>query len=149
VNLVNARAFAEERGVGVVERRTDAAVDYTNLLTVTALPGQPVSGTTIGAGDRPWLVAVHGRQLEIELDPALLVLVNEDRPGMIGAVGSLLGSHGVNIANMSVSRSARGEEAVMVLSLDGGPPPATLAELRALAGIKDVRFVSLDGPAAP
>jgi D-3-phosphoglycerate dehydrogenase / 2-oxoglutarate reductase len=148
VNLVNARALAEERGVGVEERRSAGVGPYTNLLTVCAPPGAPVSGTTIGVDQRPWLVEVQGHQVEIELDPSLIVMRNDDRPGIIGSVGTLLGSHGVNIANMSVSRESPGERAVMVLSIDGLPEHRTLTALEALDGVSGVRSVVLDEAAA-
>src|SRR5581483_2266675 len=88
VNLVNARSVAEARGIGVGEERTQTAGDYTNLLTVRTCPGEAVSGTTIGRDHRPWLVAVERRQVEIELAHHLLVMLNDDRPGMIGRVGT-------------------------------------------------------------
>jgi D-3-phosphoglycerate dehydrogenase len=143
-NLVNARSIAEGRGIPVGERRASAASDFTNLVTVGTGAGPEVAGTTIGRDHRPWLVGVGGTPVEIELDDAMLVLENDDRPGMIGAVGTLLGRGDINIANMNVSR-AGGERAVMVLSLDSRPDAATLAELRALPGIHDVRFVCVNG----
>ena len=90
-----------------------------------------MSGTTIGRDDRPWLVGVHPYQVEIELDSHMVVMLNDDRPGMIGRVGTLLGEEGANIANMNVSRNVRGEEAVMVLSVD---TRARAARARAAAG---------------
>jgi D-3-phosphoglycerate dehydrogenase / 2-oxoglutarate reductase len=145
VNLVNARSVAEARGIGVGEERTQTAGDYTNLLTVRTCPGEAVSGTTIGRDHRPWLVAVERRQVEIELAHHLLVMLNDDRPGMIGGVGTLLGSEGVNIANMSVSRNERGERAVMVLSVDTPLPAGVLEKLSAVDGIHRVRQVTLNG----
>jgi D-3-phosphoglycerate dehydrogenase len=102
-----------------------------------------VSGTTIGRDDRPWLVGVRPYQVEIELDSHMVVMLNDDRPGMIGRVGTLLGEEGANIANMNVSRNVRGEEAVMVLSVDTPPEPHVLERLRGEAGIHSVRVVSL------
>jgi D-3-phosphoglycerate dehydrogenase len=148
VNLVNARALAESRGVRVDEGRTEAVGDFTNLISVATECGPAVSGTTIGPQHRPWLAAVHGLPVEIELDEHMLVMVNADRPGMIGAVGTLLGANGINIANMNVSRHAdAGAGAVMVLTLDTEPPPDTLRALRELDGIVSVRYVRLDAAA--
>jgi D-3-phosphoglycerate dehydrogenase / 2-oxoglutarate reductase len=75
----------------------------------------------------------------------MMVMLNDDRPGMIGRVGTLLGEHAVNIANMNVSRNVPGEAAVMVLSVDTPPAQPVLETLRAEQGIQSVRVVSLTG----
>ncbi|MGN6378382.1 MAG: phosphoglycerate dehydrogenase [Gaiellales bacterium] len=141
VNLVNARAIAEAHGIGVNEQRTDELGDYTNLILVRC-GNSEVAGTTIGRDSRPWLVSVYGHRVEIELASHMLVIRNEDRPGMIGQVGMLFAEEHVNIANMNVSRQAQGERAVMVLSVDTTPAPQVLLKLTALGGIEDVRVVS-------
>ena len=143
VNLVNARAVAEGRGIRVLESADPSAGDYTNLLTVGVVPGESVSGTTIGRDNRCWLIAVGPHKVEIELGDNMLVLLNDDRPGMIGRVGTLLGEQSINIANMNVSRNARGEAAVMVLTIDTRPSQAALEQLRSEPGIRSVRAVSL------
>ncbi len=145
VNLVNARTIAEGMGIRVLESAGPANGHFTNLLTVSTVPGVAVSGTTIGRDNRPWLVAVHPYQVEIELDAHMVVMLNDDRPGMIGRVGTLLGEEHVNIANMNVSRNAPGEAAVMVLSVDTPPDVAVLEKLRSEPGIQSVRVVSLTG----
>ena len=76
----------------------------------------------------------------------MVVMLNDDRPGIIGRVGTTFGEEGLNIANMSVSRNFRGERAVMVLALDVPPTQAVLEHLRALDGIHRVRSVDLNGP---
>ena len=143
VNLVNARAVAEQRGIKVTESATPGNGAYTNLVTVRSVPGEAVSGTTFGVDNRPWLVAVEPYQVEIELADRMVVMVNEDRPGMIGAVGAMLGSEGVNIANMSVSRNDRGDAAVMILSVDTSVEPHVVDRLRTVDGVHSVRLVSL------
>jgi D-3-phosphoglycerate dehydrogenase len=144
VNLVNARAVAEGRGIRVLESADPSAGDYTNLLTVRVVPGESVSGTTIGRDNRSWLIAVGAYQVEIELGDNMLVMLNDDRPGMIGRVGTQLGEDSINIANMNVSRNARGEAAVMVLTIDTRPGQAALEHLRAEPGIRSVRAVTLN-----
>ena len=145
VNLVNARTVAESRGIAVTEGRSHAPGDYTSLIRVSTGPGQTVAGTTIGRENRPWLVDVEGYQLEIELAGHMVVMLNDDRPGIIGRVGTAFGEDGVNIANMSVSRNLRGDRAVMVLALDVTPAPAVIEHLSALDGVHRVRSVDLDG----
>jgi len=146
VNLVNARAVAESRGIAVGEEHARTPGDYTSLIRVACGDGQTVSGTTIGRENRPWLVEVEGYQVEIELAGHMVVMLNDDLPGVIGRVGTTVGEQHVNIANMSVSRNFRGERAVMVLALDVAPPPALMERLAALEGIYRVRSVNLNGP---
>ena len=146
VNLVNARAVAESRGIAVGEEHARSPGDYTSLIRVACGDGQTVSGTTIGRENRPWLVEVEGYQVEIELAGHMVVMLNDDLPGVIGRVGTTVGEQNVNIANMSVSRNFRGERAVMVLALDVAPPPALMERLAALEGIYRVRSVNLNGP---
>ena len=131
-------------GIRVLESAEPTAGDFTNLVTV-AVTGEAVSGTVIGRDNRPWLVGVHPYQVEIELDAHMIVMLNDDRPGMIGRVGTLLGEEGANIANMNVSRNVRGEAAVMVLSVDTPPEARVLDRLRGEQGIHSVRLVSLTG----
>jgi D-3-phosphoglycerate dehydrogenase / 2-oxoglutarate reductase len=145
VNLVNARAVAESRGIAVTEGQSRSPADYTSLIRVSCGDGQTVSGTTIGRENRPWLVEVEGYQLEIELAGHMVVMLNDDRPGIIGRVGTAFGEDGVNIANMSVSRNFRGERAAMVLALDVTPAPSVIEHLSALDGVHHVRSVDLDG----
>jgi D-3-phosphoglycerate dehydrogenase / 2-oxoglutarate reductase len=104
-----------------------------------------VVGTTLGTEHRPWLVRALGYAVEIELDPRMLVLENEDVPGMIGRVGTILGNAGVNIANMNVSRNQSGGNALMVVSIDEEPTAALLSELEATKGVATrPRFIRLD-----
>jgi D-3-phosphoglycerate dehydrogenase / 2-oxoglutarate reductase len=146
VNLVNARTVADARGIAVAEESAGSAGDYTSLIRVACGDGQAVSGTTIGRENRPWLVEVQGYQVEIELAGHMVVMLNDDRPGIIGRVGTAFGEDGVNIANMSVSRNFRGERAVMVLALDVAPTAAVIEHLSALEGVHRVRSVNLNGP---
>jgi D-3-phosphoglycerate dehydrogenase len=104
-----------------------------------------VVGTTLGTEHRPWLVRALGYAVEIELDPRMLVLENEDVPGMIGRVGTILGTANVNIANMNVSRNELGGNALMVVSVDQEPSAALLSELEATKGVATrPRFIRLD-----
>jgi D-3-phosphoglycerate dehydrogenase len=89
----------------------------------------------LGADHRAWLVRVHGLPLEIELGGRLLLLRNDDVPGMVGRVGTLLGDAGINIANMTLSRAAAGGDAMMAFALDDDPPQSLLATLATLPGV--------------
>jgi D-3-phosphoglycerate dehydrogenase len=147
VNYVNAPSIARERGIEVREERSQSARDYTNLLRVEIRLGDEkirVAGTTIGSDNRQWLVNALGFDLEIELAPLLVLFRYDDVPGVIGRVGTVFGEAGVNIANMTVSRSRRGGKALMVLSVDSHPPD-DLVERMLAEGFDDARVLEL-GP---
>jgi D-3-phosphoglycerate dehydrogenase len=146
VNEVNAPVVARERGLEVREESSRASRDFTNLIQVTAVAGERevvVGGTTIGADHRPRLVHALGYEIEIELEPHMVFVINADQPGRIGRVGTMLGEGGVNIATMAVSRNKPGGNALMVLTVDT-PLPAELAHaLAAEPGLMDVRMINL------
>jgi D-3-phosphoglycerate dehydrogenase / 2-oxoglutarate reductase len=147
VNYVNAPLLAQERGIEVREERRRASRDFTSLITVTAVAGEEsttVSGTTMGRENEPRLVRALGYEIEIALEPRMLFAVNDDRPGMIGRLGTLLGEAGVNIAHMTVSRNRQSAKALMAITLDSTPEPQTLERLRAEPGFVEVRFIVLE-----
>jgi len=145
VNYVNAPVIAAEHGVEVREERRRGSRDFTNLVGVDAVADGRhlhVAGTTIGRDDRLWLVSALGFELDLELAPLLVFFRYDDVPGVIGRVGTLFGEFGVNIANMTVSRTRRGGKALMVFSIDHPAPTELVERVRAESG--DVRFLSLE-----
>ncbi|MGH2922120.1 MAG: phosphoglycerate dehydrogenase [Gaiellaceae bacterium] len=145
VNYVNAPVIAAERGVEVVEERRRASRDFTNLIRVSIRANGDdlrVAGTTIGHEHRRWLVSALGFELEMELAPLMAFFRYDDVPGVIGKVGTLFGEAGVNIANMAVSRTRRGDKALMALSIDSEAPPELVETLHA-EGFDDAYFISL------
>jgi D-3-phosphoglycerate dehydrogenase len=144
VNYVNAPVVASELGIDVVEERRRASRDFTNLIRVVVSNGEElrVAGTTIGRDHRRWLVSALGFELEMELAPLLVFFRYDDVPGVIGRVGTLFGEANVNIANMTVSRTRRGDKALMALSLDT-PAPAELVERLGQEGFDDAYFIFL------
>jgi D-3-phosphoglycerate dehydrogenase len=145
VNYVNAPMIAAERGVNVREERSRSARDYTNLVRVESVSGgQPlrVAGTTMGNDNRLWLVSALGFELDMELAPLLVVFRYDDVPGVIGKVGTLFGAAGVNIANMTVSRTRQGGQALMALSIDSPAPPELVQQIH--LEFDDARFISLE-----
>ena len=146
VNYVNAPLVARERGIEVREESRRTSRDFTSLMQVTAQTDERavvVSGTTIGGEHRPRLVSALGYEIEVDLEPHMVFVVNEDQPGRVGRVGTMLGEGGVNIATMAVSRNRPGGNALMVLTVDT-PLPAELADrLRAEPGFAEVRPITL------
>ena len=108
VNFVNVTAIAEERGIVVKENRKPAAVDFLNLITVTARDHEgelSVSGTTLGPKHKPRLVKLYRQAIDIEPAEHMVFLRYDDVPGMIGKIGTTMGVLGINIAQMSVGRT--------------------------------------------
>jgi D-3-phosphoglycerate dehydrogenase / 2-oxoglutarate reductase len=145
VNVVNAPVIAAERGIEVVEERNRASRDYTNTIEVRLLSdGEEiaVSGTTIGPEPRLFLGGALGFGIDMEIAPHMVFVRYPDQPGVIGRVGAMFGDGGINIANMAVSRTKEGGEALMVFSIDTTATTDLVNGLRDM-GFDDVRFVEL------
>ena len=146
VNLVNAASIAASRGLQVSEAKDRRSPDYTNLITLTSTDrqgGLTSGGTVFGPKNRPRLVKIYRHAIDIEPSPHMLFLRYEDVPGMIGRVGTIIGSHKINIAFMNVGRKKVEGKAVMALAMDDPLPAAVLDEIRAIPGVDGVRAVEL------
>ena len=145
VNLVNAELLLRQRGIKLSEEsRTDMGSFRSSMTAeVTTDHAQRRAAGTLFGQVMPRLVALDDFRLEAYLDGYLLVFRHRDVPGIIGAVGTIFGRHGVNIAQMAVGRATPGGEAVGVLNLDGEPSPDALAEVRQLPAITSATVVNL------
>jgi D-3-phosphoglycerate dehydrogenase len=144
VNLVNARLVAKERGLEVVVEQDAETGGYKSLLTLctrTSEGRKVIAGTVFDGQPR----VVRMRDLDMEFTPEgyILVLSYEDRPGVVGKIGSLLGRHNVNIASMQVGRRAKRGRAIVVLSLDEDLAPEHIEELRAAVEADFARLIRL------
>jgi D-3-phosphoglycerate dehydrogenase len=140
VNMVNAPFLARERGLDVREVRHDREGDYHTLVRVTAKTAEgerSVAGTLFGNA-APRLVDMFGIRVEAELDGWMIYIVNEDTPGFIGRLGTLLGEEGVNIGTFNLGRREAGGEAVALVSVDSEIGPALVTRLEALPGVRRV-----------
>ncbi len=145
VNYVNAPLLAAERGIAVAEERLNASRDYTNTVEVrveTEGREVTVSGTTIGPEPRLFLASALGHSIDIELAPHMVFVRYDDQPGVIGRVGTMFGDAGVNIANMAVSRTLQGDQALMAFSIDSPATPALEESLHEM-GFDDVWLFDL------
>lgn len=145
LNLVNADYMARQRGVEVTETRSADSPAYASLLELEVEAGGRTlrcSGTVIG-DDLPRLVELDGYRISTVLEGVKLLTWQNDTPGVVGRVGSVLGEHDVNIAEMQVGRLQARTRAVMVMSLDDAPDRSILRDIQALPGIEDARLVSL------
>jgi D-3-phosphoglycerate dehydrogenase len=145
VNLVNAEVFARERGIELAESSNPKKGDFAALMhtEVETEGGTSVAAGTLFGDQYVRLVQLNAFRMEGYLDGVLLVFVHRDVPGLIGFVGTIFGKQGVNIAKMTVGRAAPGGEAVGILNLDGAPPEAALAEVKAHPQISSLVVVTL------
>jgi D-3-phosphoglycerate dehydrogenase len=140
VNWVNAPGIAENMGLRLTESRLATPADFTELIEVTAGSGDnraSVAGTFFGRSPR--IVGINGRRIEAYPEGTLLIYENHDRPGIVGAIGTLLGKHNVNIANMSLSRDITGGVALTVLNVDGSAGDEVIGEMLKHPAILSVR----------
>jgi D-3-phosphoglycerate dehydrogenase / 2-oxoglutarate reductase len=148
VSYVNAPLLAKERGVEVSLETVEDSPDWRNMVALrgTLPDGQvvSVSGTLTGRRQVEKLIEVNGFDMEIAPAEHMVFLTYADRPGVVGIVGQILGSQGINIAGMQVCRDARGGHALIVLTVDSALPPAILTEITSSIGAVVGRTVDLD-----
>jgi D-3-phosphoglycerate dehydrogenase len=147
VTFVNAPLLAKERGVSVSESKSTTSNDYVNLIEVVATSsGEEVTVAGVLAGKRgiEKLVRVYGYDIDMAFTPVMAFFRYEDRPGIVGIVGTLLGEAGVNIANMQVGRHSQGGEALMGLALDSAIPAPIIDDIVERAALRDARLIVLD-----
>jgi D-3-phosphoglycerate dehydrogenase len=141
VNMVNAPVVARERGIQVSEvRRTQhgAYEGYMMLKVMTERQTRDVAGTVFSNGI-PRLIQVKGVDLDAHFTPHMLYVTNEDKPGFIGKLGTLLGDAKVNIASFNLGRTAAGGDAIALVEVDDAVPESVLAELRKIPVVKQAK----------
>ena len=142
VSYVNAPALAEAHGIEVRELASTTSPDYVNLITLRR-GGHAMAGTLSGMNGEQRLVMVDGHGVDLPPSPHMLVVRNEDRPGMIGVVGTVLGEAGLNIADMDVGRSPEGAAAMMVVTTTEQVPTEVADALRGIDGIVSVHVADI------
>jgi D-3-phosphoglycerate dehydrogenase len=144
VTPVNARNVAHERGIEIIESRSTRSRNYTSLLSVKlhTPDGERWVEGAVFERTIPRLVLLDGISVEAPLEGTMIVIRNTDQPGVIGAIGTILGRHNVNIANFALGR--QGDSAVGVVIVDAPSVADTvLDEIRKVQGIREVRLVRL------
>ncbi len=145
VTYVNAASLAQTRGINVTEESAAQSESYQSLIRLSGtVAGKSVviAGTTLGRKG-PVLVEVNGYDIEMPITRYVLLLRNDDVPGVIGRVGTYLGERGRNISDMVVGRAPGGAAAMMGLNMDHPLTDDDVSGIRALAGIADARFIAL------
>ena len=143
VTLVNARSVAADRGIEVIESHSSRPRNYTSLLSVklhTSDGERWVEGAVFERAS-PRLVLVDGIAVETPLDGSMIVIRNNDQPGVIGEVGTILGRHGVNIANFALGREGANAIGVVIVDEVSPIPASVLDDLRKVTAIREARIV--------
>jgi D-3-phosphoglycerate dehydrogenase / 2-oxoglutarate reductase len=137
VTYVNAPQLAKQHGVDVRDVSSATSPDYVNLLSLRG-GGHSISGTLAGPKSAQRIVSIDDTPFDVPQVENMVVIQNDDRPGVIGTVGTLLGDAGVNISDMDVSRVAGSDRAVMLIAPSAPVPTEVLEALRAAPGILEV-----------
>ena len=140
VNMVNAPVLAKERGIDISAISHDRTGDYQALIRITVTTEKrtrSVSGTLFG--NKPRIVEVNDIKLEASLSPFMLYVNNDDKPGFIGSLGTVLGKGKINIANFHLGRNEGSSDAVALVEVDHEVPADVLAEISKIAGVKQLK----------
>jgi len=146
VNQINAKSMAESLGILVEQVQSNEAADFIEWLHVAAYCGEEktsAGGTFFGAQMNPRIVRLNGLPVEIDPNGVVCLINNQDRPGIVGHLGTILASHQINIANMSLHRDREGGNALTVLNLDSIPKDSVLDQIRSDEAIRSIRIVRL------
>jgi len=152
--LVNAASLASERGLTISEERkpkasTGGAGSVLKISITTPNERHVVKGAVLRE-NTPRLLHVDGIDVEAPLEQNLIYMRNQDVPGVIGRVGTVLGKHGINIANFSLGRRGGDaqpgvpQEAIAVVQVDGSVPEAVVSELRGVPAVQQAKAIRLD-----
>jgi D-3-phosphoglycerate dehydrogenase len=148
VSIVNARAAARERGIEIIESRSTRARHFTSLVSIKlhTSEGERWAEGTVFEPNSPRLVSVRGVAVEAPLAGTMLIICNDDQPGVIGEVGTILGRHGVNIANFALGRGEAGAVGVVNVDDEATAPTAldtSVEAIRRVPAVRDVWLVRL------
>jgi D-3-phosphoglycerate dehydrogenase len=146
VSMVNARDVARARGIDIVESRSTRERPYTSLLSIKIRSdrGETWLEGTVLEPSAPRLVSIEGIAVEAPLAGTIIVVANDDRPGVIGEVGTILGRHAINIANFALGRSGGGAIGIVNVDAEAGEAlNAVVVDIKSAAGVRDVWVAAL------
>ena len=145
VNLINARHFAEERGFNIRETTSSQTKTFNDLITIKLDGGaeyKQISATVFGENDYR-IVEIDGFGIELRLEGDIIMYQNLDKPGMLASVSSALANQDINIANLSLGRTQKGENAITAVSVDKNLIEDELKPILELDGVRSLQYVSL------
>lgn len=141
VNMVSAPVVARERGIKVDEVKQSKRGAYETYIRITVKTDRferAVAGTVFGDG-RPRIIQIKGIELECNFGPHMLYITNNDRPGFVGRVGTLLGNAGINMGTFHLGRIAEGGDAISIIETDGAVPQAVMDQVQLVPNVVQVR----------
>ena len=144
VNIVNSTAVAKELGLNLSESTINATTEFSELIIVELIKGDTkyrLAGTIIGKSAR--IVEIDKLFVDINISGKFLIVKNDDSPGVVGHVGSVLGKNNINIANLSLARNKSEGNALTVIELDSTPCESVIGELAGFEGIIDVKAIEV------
>ena len=146
VNFVNAPFIASNRGIKVVESKSNTSENFTSLidLTVKTLEGENIISGTIFGNNMPRIVRINDFYLEAIPEGHILFIHNQDKPGIIGLIGTTLGKHGINISRMQVGEKKEKKWNVILLTTSTVVGDEVLAELRNLESVYSAKNIELE-----
>ncbi len=145
INVINAPVLAEERGVEIDQITSAKVKEFTNLMEVqihTDKAKRSAIGTIFG-NRFPRVISIDGFRMELKPEGHVLIIANDDKPGVVGKYGSILGAHNINIADMTFARKLKPPKALVGISLDNAPSEDVLKEIRAQEFVDEVDYLQL------
>jgi len=146
LNIVNVPVLAKERGISIDETKNTEAKDVAasfSARVVTDKITRTVTGSIFG-GTLPRIIEIDGFNVEMTPQGAVLIIFNEDRPGVIGAVGTVCGKHNINICTMGVGQKPAEQKAILAVSLDKEPDTKAIEEISKLEFVNEIYVCKLD-----
>ena len=145
VNFVNAQVIARERGIKLIETKKPESEDYTSIITATVKTDKEEStvSATLFSHKIPRIVNINGINVDIVPQGYMILLKNEDKPGIIGKIGTLLGNSQINIASMQVGRRTTGGEAITIVNVDNSPSDEVSKKISDIDGIRKVKIIKI------
>ena len=145
VNFVNASLIAKERGIKIKEAIVHNCEDYAGLVVakVTTDKGVTAMSGTMFSDKNPRIVNINGLNVDVIPQAGKIMIVNDDKPGVVGKVGAALGDGGVNIAGMNVGRQKAGGEALTIIEVDSEVSASVVDKLSKIPGVKKAKYIAL------
>jgi len=145
VNFVNALDLAKERGIKVQESKSTTEEEFVNLVSVDVITdkGKIQVAGTLFSNNEPRIVKINDFYVEAIPKGHMLVAYNQDKPGIIGALGTILGKNNINIAGMTFGRETAGGRAITVINIDSPVPANVLSEIKKAQHIADIKQIKL------
>jgi len=144
VNLVNAYLVANERGISIKESHVEQPEGLNNFIRVILKTNHGIyniSGTALPFGAR--VTEINDYRIDLNLDGKFLIAIYEDKPGVVGKIGTILGNEGINIANMQVGRKSESGEAIMIVQTDSKPATDTMDIIKNQIDNIDLSYVEI------